>query len=388
MNTETLIRILLRKLYGEATSAEIDALDKWLSEDEGHRDLYNRLNDREFLQREHARRQVIDYERPRKAMEARIRKRRSSLKYAGVAVLGMAASFAVAAFVFRSAGPETPPSPAVNYIESIVPGHILATLTQSDGEVIELTSEKEIPSRSVAMAKEVMVTDSLQASVALAELSNVTLNVPRGGEFHIILEDSTEVWLNAESSLEYPEAFIGSERVVEVRGEAYFKVRKDENRPFIVKSYGQAVKVYGTEFEVASYPEDEYVYTTLVEGKVGVMPEHLSSASLFLTPDSQSLFSKADATTTVKNVNAKLVTSWKDGLFVFEDQTLEQIMIQLSRWYDFEYRFADEAAAAIQFKGRMPRYGKFVDMLKILQLSGGIKFSSEDNCVIISSVTN
>ena len=386
MNNETVLRILLRKLYGEATSQERELFDRWLSEDESHQDLYDRLNNREFLLHEYERRKAVDYDRPLKEMESKIKKKKSLLGYVGATVIGMAASLAVGAFLFRG-GPqqESPAVPDINYIESIVPGHTFATMIHPDGEVIGLTGEDEIPARISSLGVDAQVADTLAASVAVAEISKVTLNVPRGGEFHIVLEDSTEVWLNSESSLEYPESFSESERAVEVTGEAYFKVKKDETRPFLVKLYGQVVRVYGTEFGVASYPEDEYVYTTLVEGKVGIMPENLPSASLYLAPDSQSVFSKADATATVRTVNAKLVTSWKDGLFVFEDQTLAQIMVQLSRWYDFEYRFADERAASIQFKGRMPRYGKFVDLLKILQMSGGIQFSSEGNCVIISS---
>lgn len=384
MGIETIINNLLQVLFGEASSQERESLSNWLSEDNSHKDLYDRLNDREFLLHEYERRKAIDYERPLKAMESMVKKKKSMFNHWSLAIIGMAASFAVAAFVFRGAHQHEPAiTPAVDYIESIIPGHTQAIITQSDGKEVALTNEKDIPFMPKATVCKAHAADT--ASAASAEIAKVTLNVPRGGEFHIILEDSTEVWLNAESVLEYPESFGEAERVVEVKGEAYFKVKKDNSRPFLVKSYGQVVKVYGTEFEVASYPEDDYVSTTLVEGKVGIMPEHLTSTSLFLAPDSQAVFSKADATVTVKTVNAKLITSWKDGLFVFEDQTLEQIMVQLSRWYDFKYRFADEQAAKIQFKGRMPRYGKFSDMLRILQMSGGIQFSAVDNCVVISS---
>ena len=168
------------------------------------------------------------------------------------------------------------------------------------------------------------------------------LEIPRGGEFHIILEDSTEVWLNAESSLKYPEYFTESSREVEISGEAYFKVAKDAKRPFYVKSAGNRIKVYGTEFNISSYADEECVYTTLVKGSISLQPQNSNDAELFLTPGHQAIFAKADSSTSITTIKTDVITSWKDGMFVFEDKTLAQIMKSLARWYDFSYEFANE----------------------------------------------
>lgn len=382
MKQEELIQILINNLTGAASDEEKTLLESWLNESDQHREMFMRLNDRKSLKDEYDRQECIGTDRPMRDMNSRITVKRRRLPYYLSAISGAAAAIALFALFFREAPASQASSPEpVDYMASIVPGQTKATLTNPAGDTFELVSE-EIPAPKPIKMIAPQAAQEEESVVPVIAMNS--LAVPRGGEFHIILEDSTEVWLNAESSLEYPESFGVDERKVEVTGEAYFKVHKEQNRPFLVKTADQVVRVYGTEFSVSSYPEDDFVYTTLVEGRIGILPSEGSTSSLFLSPDNQAVFSKADATTVVNPVNAKLVTSWKDGMFVFEDQTLAQIMVQLSRWYDFEYRFADEASAAIQFKGRIPRYGKFSDMLEILEKSGGIRFTAENERIVIS----
>ena len=199
------------------------------------------------------------------------------------------------------------------------------------------------------------------------------------------MEDSTEVWLNAESSLKYPEYFTDSSREVEISGEAYFKVAKDAKRPFYVKSAGNRIKVYGTEFNISSYADEECVYTTLVKGSISLQPQNSNDAELFLTPGHQAIFAKADCSTSITTIKTDVITSWKDGMFVFEDKTLAQIMKSLARWYDFSYEFANEKVANTVFMGRIPRYGKFGDVLEILEKSGNLRFAADGKRIIISN---
>ena len=206
----------------------------------------------------------------------------------------------------------------------------------------------------------------------------------RGGEFKVTLEDGTEVWLNAESRLIYPETFGEGDRRVEVEGEAYFKVAKDELHPFYVETAGQLVRVVGTEFDIHSYPEDAEVTTTLVSGSIALKPAQSNGAELTLTPGHQSHFDKQSMAATVKTVDTEVVTSWRSGKFVFENQTFEQIMKTLSRWYDFDYRFSNEELSQMQFMGSVPRYGTFSEVLQILEASGGIKFRQKGKTILIS----
>lgn len=383
MKIEEISSLLLKDISGQITADEKLRLESWIAENESNAELYRKLKSGKGMAAEYDKWRMIDSNAPLHDMEGRLsaRKKSAPSQHIPAIVSVMSIAVAIVAIIFpRTVERQVQVDSPRNYIETIIPGHTMATLTQADGNSVNLINE-DIPVSATPSRKSGMTEQQKEDLKAIAMNS---LKVPRGGEFHIILEDSTEVWLNAESSLEYPESFDEGERSVTITGEAYFKVHKDESRPFYVTSYGQVVKVYGTEFSVSSYPEDDYVYTTLVEGKVGVLPYKESSSILYLSPDHQSIYAKNDGATVVNEVDSKIVTSWKDGQFVFEDQTLEQIMVKLSRWYDFNYRFQDKEVAAIQFKGRIPRYGKFGDMLEILEKSGGISFSADGNCIVIS----
>ena len=217
---------------------------------------------------------------------------------------------------------------------------------------------------------------------SIGELSLVT---PRGGEFRVTLEDGTEVWLNAQSRLIYPETFSETERRVQVEGEAYFRVARNEEKPFLVETDGQLIRVLGTEFNVRSYAEDTAVQTTLVHGSIAMQPIGAGEAQLLLTPGHQALFDKSAHDINVHSVDTEVVTSWKDGKFVFENQTLSQIMLTLSRWYDFDYEFLDEAAAKTVFMGRIPRYSDFDDVIAILEHSGGLSIKVKGKRVEVRS---
>ena len=144
------------------------------------------------------------------------------------------------------------------------------------------------------------------------------------------------------------------------------------------------LQVHGTEFNVMSYAEDQFVYTTLVEGSISICPDNSNPSELILTPGHQAVFAKADCSTSVQRVKTEVVTSWRNGMFVFEDQTLDRIMRQLSRWYDFTYAFSGDDVASTVFMGRMPRYGTFGEVLDILERSGNLSFRVSGKQIMIS----
>ena len=205
-----------------------------------------------------------------------------------------------------------------------------------------------------------------------------TLNVPKGAEFNLVLADGTQVWLNAESKLKYPVVFGSEERVVELEGEGFFKVSKDASRPFRVKTKSQVVEVLGTEFNVDAYPDEGYVYTTLVEGKVKVDAE---GKSLELVPGMQSVVGGQEMYS--RKVNTGDVVSWKNGMFVLEDKSLEEIMSKLARWYDFNIFYQNQAVKEITFKGKIPRYASFESILDILERTGEVKFKVSGQTVTV-----
>ena len=255
------------------------------------------------------------------------------------------------------------------------------TLKLNDGSVVLLDSV-------AAGFEEEGVTVSRRGGSTLAYLAGDTLgsgtlayntlNVPKGAEFNLVLADGTQVWLNAESKLKYPVVFGSEERVVELEGEGFFKVSKDASRPFRVKTKSQVVEVLGTEFNVDAYPDEGYVYTTLVEGKVKVDAE---GKSLELVPGMQSVVGGQEMYS--RKVNTGDVVSWKNGMFVLEDKSLEEIMSKLARWYDFNIFYQNQAVKEITFKGKIPRYASFESILDILERTGEVKFKVSGQTVTV-----
>lgn len=380
---ERISRLLFKRIAGTLSDEEQSELDAWRQESEAHEALYERMLDPAYLEREYRRRRAIDCERPRLDMQRRIRAERMRRQRIPRLVVTSAAAAAVILLVIFGGriGLQSPvpaeTEPLVAAAPVIRPGVTRATLTSETGERISLGADEASNSARI---------ETYTSKAPERETPRqLCLDVPRGGEFRIVLEDSTEVWLNAESRLAYPESFSVSERRVAVTGEAYFKVARDETRPFYVETDGQLVRVYGTEFNIRSYAEDRDVYTTLVSGSIALSRlDDRQSGELLLSPGHQALFNKTDEATSVKEVDTEIVTGWRHGRFVFEEQNLEQIMRDLSRWYDFDYAFEDEALRQIVFMGSIPRYSEFATALAILEKSGGLKFRVEGTHVVIA----
>lgn len=216
-----------------------------------------------------------------------------------------------------------------------------------------------------------------------------TLRIPRGGEYQLELSDGTNVWLNSESELVYPVAFGTDQRVVQLKGEAYFDVSPDKNSPFIVQTVNQELKVLGTEFNLSAYETDGVTVTTLVEGSVMIAVEDKNDGAenkeVVLRPEEQVVLENASGNIIKNKVQTYLYTSWKDGRFVFEDTSLEAFLTRLARWYDVEVVIEDESLKDIHFTGDLPRYNDMNSILKILEAEMSVNIRvGEDRIVYIS----
>ena len=379
--------LICKQIIGTITDEEQQVLSEWRKKNEHNEAAYQRLMDTDRQQIEYQRSKMTDYRRPLEDMKRRLSVDNEVTEtYRGnnTWIYKMMAAAAVLLLIFgttlffKGIGSSSSDggdlqSPTIAKTE-ILPGTTKAILTFDNGEQLQLDANSSIPKNS-----------SHGARTAEEQIAMNNLATPRGGEFKITLEDGTEVWLNAQSSLRYPETFEGDERRVEVTGEAYFKVAKNTEKPFYVVSGGQEVRVYGTEFNVHAYNDEAIIYTTLVEGRISLRPINGNKSELMLTPGNQAVFEKADASARVQKVDTDVVTSWRSGSFVFENQTLEQIMRTLSRWYDFQYEFVDQKIAKIVFMGSIPRYGSFSEVVDIFQKIGGIHLSLKDGKVVISA---
>lgn len=406
--SQEIIKILYKRLAGGTLSAdEALRLEKWIAENpEARQRMADSLSDMKEIASGYRVRRMIDTERPREEMMRRLgiseqsnlgidEQNRSVATEQGSlyasaergtvrksnffkAIRWAAAAAVVAAvtggliYLMRTPLTSTAPLAEVTTnqplrIENLSPGSTQAIVTVPSGDTLHVTETSTVAPK---LAK---VVDS----------GPLQIDVPRGGEFVVTLEDSTRVWLNSESRLIYPAHFSASSRRVELTGEAYFEVTHNPDVPFIVESANQRVRVYGTEFNIRSYPEDDVVYTTLSSGSISLSPSS-GVGEIFLSPGKQAVFTKETSEAKVRSVDIERVTGWRHGRFVFEEQSLRQIMRDLARWYDFEYEFADNDAAETIFMGSIPRYSNFKTAIAILEKSGGLTFEVKDNKILIS----
>lgn len=273
-------------------------------------------------------------------------------------------------------------TPAVAHKEILI-GSDKATLTLEDGSVIALEKGKSYTKGNAASNGEKLVYNSNGKPAASA---NNLLTIPRGGQFFVQLADSTKVWLNSESQLKYPVAFVdGETRQVElVYGEAYFEVSpstKHKGSRFKVKTQEQNVEVIGTEFNIKAYKDEPAIYTTLVKGVVAVSN---AAQKQILTPNKQSKITEYNGNIAVSEVDVYNEISWRKGLFVFKGMPLKDIAKVLSRWYDVDIVFADPALGNVKFNGVLNKNQKLEDILTTIKNINFINaYEKKDNKIII-----
>jgi len=207
-----------------------------------------------------------------------------------------------------------------------------------------------------------------------SEIGYNTMTTPKGRQFQLVLPDGSKVWLNAASSIKYPTIFTGDERKVEVTGEAYFEVVKNAASPFRVKLSDETeVEVLGTHFNVNSYMNEESINTTLLEGSVSVKN---SSGKLILQPGQQARVAGKEKIKLFAEVDVEKVMAWKDGVFNFQDATLEEVMRQLERWYDIDVVY-EKNIPRLEFYGKMGRDLNLAAVLRGLEKSN-VHFRMEE----------
>lgn len=215
------------------------------------------------------------------------------------------------------------------------PGNNRATLSLSNGKTYALSSKQA----GIQMGKDIEYDDgSTLVQNASTETSMVT--TPMGGQYTVTLSDGTKVWLNAGSSIAYPNTFAGkTNRTVQLTGEAYFSVSKNKRQPFIVESKGQRVRVLGTEFNINAYNNEPVITTTLVNGSISLSQPKSSANVNQLRPNQQAIYDGSN--TTIHEVDAQLAAAWKDGEFRFKATPLSAVLRQLERWYDIKVDYTN-----------------------------------------------
>lgn len=203
------------------------------------------------------------------------------------------------------------------------------------------------------------------------------INVPTGKDYHLTLPDGTEIWLNENSQLIYPKYFSNDSREVNLRGEAYFKVRHDPYRPFIVKTNRIAAKVLGTEFNVKCYNENS-PHVTLVSGSVMVFGQEGSTT---IKPGDDA--SMNDGKITVKVVNTDDYTCWREGIVLFDDATMRDILIQIGSWYGINVICHDNDITQRRLRFVYDRSKPITEVLKMLNFISKAKVKIKENTIFV-----
>lgn len=375
-NEFELAELISQQLLGLLTPQEEKQLEEWLDASQANRALYDTIaKGKSFRAREELESQ-IDIDQVCRKMEDKRKSfmlSRRILKTASVAALFLLGG--ISSFLLLREQQTTAPS--VEMASTLSPGSTKAILTLFNGEQKILT-EKE-------------TTEDLQRLLASSVSPNQTrdtlynkIEIPRGGEYQLTLADGTRVWLNAESIFEYPVNFSERQRVVRLSGEAYFEVAHDSSSPFeILTNDDVRIKVLGTTFNVHSYNDLSDILITLVEGAVAV-GHHQTEARL--APNQQAVFDRSKNKLTVRDVpDAKTYCSWKNGMFVFEGESLEIIMEALSKWYDVE--IISEQINLKQyghFSMNIDRGENLIPILTMMKQITGLTFRIEGKKVYLS----
>lgn len=281
----------------------------------------------------------------------------------------------------------------------VAPGGDRAVLTLADGSRIDLNAtgngvighqgnSQIVKLSGGQLAYQTATSYKLQAA---SQTSYNTIATPRGGQYQLVLPDGSKVWLNAASSLRYPTAFSGKERVVELKGEAYFEIAhfSPENghgkmpfRVHVVPAYGDQgvdVQVLGTHFNVMAYADEQSINTTLLEGAVKLSK---GKKEVLIRPGEQARATSADGFK-VAPADIEEVVGWKNGVFRFDEATIEEVMRQIARWYDVDVVYVNEAPKDL-FRGEIYRNVNVSKVLKVLEASG-VHFTVEGKKILVQS---
>lgn len=361
MNKEQLALLLRKFLSGTASDEEKKVLEKWYddfgselqvtvsgekSEAELHDKMLRRLNEE------------INVLQPSRAVPL--------WKRLAVAASVLVILSAMAVYFFTKSDGR---GVQVAVQTDIAPGTEHAVLIRSDGSRVVLGTDSNA---AINEQQGVVIQNTgKQLSYAGAPANVVlynTLEVPLKGVYSIILADGTKVWLNSVSSLYYPTAFPGKERRVKIKGEAYFEVSKNRNKPFIVEVDGkQEIEVLGTQFNVNAYSDEEFLKTTLLEGSIKIKADR---SQKILLPGQEARYAVANKSLQLnKNADIDGAVSWKNGYFSAEGKDLKTILRQAMRWYDIEVEYRGDIQAET-FAGEIPRNINLSELLKVLEITG------------------
>ena len=377
--------VISKSFRGELSGEERERLESWLAVSSRHRDFYRRaLEGGETDAMVGMDRDVLAAKKDELMRRARVMtgnvKPRWSLRfvwYAAAVILPVA--IAVGMWVNMGGREKN-----MVIAQRVQPGSGRAVLELHDGRTYFLDTtrvvETGIEGNLAKAEKQSLVYTKREAE----ELVYNKVIVPRAGEYSLTLSDGTRIWLNSDSEIRYPVAFGKERRTVFLSGEAYFEVEKDAERPFYVVLDGMEVKVYGTSFNVNTHYQGK-ILTTLVEGKVGIRVKSTGAESI-LQPNQMAEFNCEKEEVEVTDVDTYYYTAWRAGEFVFQNETIEEIMDRLCRWYDTEVFYANDDVRGKRFTGIIAHFTDVADVLHLIGETATVQFDLKGDVITVSDL--
>ena len=212
------------------------------------------------------------------------------------------------------------------------------------------------------------------------------VEVPVGGEYRLVLADGTKVWINAESSLQYPVEFTAEQRTVILQGEAYFEVAKDPSKPFQVEMNGASITVLGTHFNVKADAESDDITATLVEGSIRFEG---AKQNIVMTPNQQLTFNRSTNKVDVKEIDTETFTAWKDGLLKYKSIPFVELIKELQSAYKVEIQIDSQELKnpAVTVSGTFSQEQSIEQILKVISRSLPIRWHNSERVYYIQYAT-
>lgn len=366
------------------TDQERDELDDWVGASESNMRLFAELTDKSNLEKELRLRESFNSEEAIQRVMDKLSiapqsgtksKRKPMIGYSIAAVLLLLIGIFLITRYFSNS---KLPQPAIAQKSDLPPGSNKATLTTAGGVQLELDNN----SPSLGQVKG--VASNIDGRLTYSKDGNTrelhTLTTPKGGQYQLLLPDGSHVWLNAASSITFPAAFLEKERVVEITGEAYFEISKDQQKKFIVIANGLRTEVLGTQFNINSYTDEGAPAVTLIEGSIRVTDFNaIDTTAITLTPGQQLIADTKGRE--IVQPDLPSVLAWKNGHFEFKKATIESIMRQVSRWYNVDVVY--EGKVDYHFMASVERKEPISKLLALLEMTDKVHFTIKDKTIIV-----
>lgn len=388
-----LVDYLVKHFSGTLSQTDIQALQKIFEDHPSSRDQWEKYtsqgvkySDAKFwnsLDLDQARTKILAYEPAKSTIRSvGIRSIRSLKIYVGIAASLL---ICIGVVLFLNAirqDKQIVADQVYHYKNDVLPGEQKATLTLSDGKTIALSHEQATLQEK--NGEQLQITDgqlhykSNNEQAELATLKN-TLTVPASGFYRMVLSDGTKVWVNSASELIYPLAFGKSIRQVELRGEAYFEVAHEKNRPFIVRTAHGDIKVLGTAFNLKAY-NSASSNVTLINGSIQLTNKNKITKQLI--PGQKAEFDGNDMR--ISQANIEKETAWQQGYFYFEHDKIQDIMEQLARWYAIKVIYKGQITKKT-FGGSISRSVSLAEALELIKRGAGVEFVIDQKTVTVKN---